>query len=410
VSLKTLRIMLTTVFLTLVVAPLVAVPYLGDDVANRTWANSSWSTSLQSAWDLQRNWMETQGRFFPGSALYAVPLWHALHWRVAYTLYVLVLNLALIALVGLIIHWVTRSAFVTGASVLFFGGCLQARWALDGLPAFGALVQYTLILGIGAGLGAALILRGGSRWWALPVFVAWTLVITTYEVTLLLLPVILILLYAVPGYSSRRRTAWAVGSLLIPTLGVVLIDLWLRVHAVGTSTEFTVDLHGPVATTFLKQFSAALPYSQYLFGELPETAAIPKALVVLVVLVFALPAFLLWRSTLGSGVSVRRRASVCLIVAGSWAWVIPSILIGVTQRWQTELPWGQGYISSLYEYVGVAFVVAGALSLMADRECSRGWRIAATVFLGIACLACALTLAGNLVFVGQFVPGPHNSL
>jgi hypothetical protein len=64
----------------------------------------------------------------------------------------------------------------------------------------------------------------------------------------------------------------------------------------------------------------------------------------------------------------------------------------------------------LFEYVGVALAVAGALSLIADRSCSRGWRLTATVFLAIACVACALTLAGNLVFVNQFVPGPHNAL
>ena len=409
-SVKTLRIMLTTVFLTLVVAPLVAVPYLGDDVANRSWANTSWSQSIQSAWDLQLAWIQGQGRFFPGSALYSLPLWHVFDTRIAYHMYLLALNLLLIALVGLLIYRFTRSGFVTGTAMLFFGGCLQARWALDGLPAFAGLVQYTLVLCIVAGVGAALVLRGGSRWWGLLAMIAWTLAITTYEVALLMLPAILLLLYGVFGYSDRSRARWALGPLIVPSVAVLLTVLWLQSNALSRRAEFTVDLHGPVASTFLKQFSAALPHSQYLLGEIPATAAIPGALILLTLVCFAVPAFLLWRPTLGVGVSVPRRVSVCLVLAGLWAWAAPSALVGVTQRWQTELPWGSGYIPVLFEYVGVALAVAGALSLIADRSCSRGWRLTATVFLGIACVACALTLAGNLVFVDQFVPGPHSAL
>ena len=98
------------------------MPYLGDDVANRAWANTSWSQSIQSAWDLQLAWIQGQGRFFPGSALYALPLWHVFDTRIAYHMYLLALNLLLIALVGLLIYRFTRSGFVTGTAMLFFGG------------------------------------------------------------------------------------------------------------------------------------------------------------------------------------------------------------------------------------------------------------------------------------------------
>ncbi len=161
-SRHSLRVAWTSVFLTLVVAPLVAVPYMGDDVANRAWANSSWGESIRSAWDLQLSWMSTQGRFFPGSSLYALPLWHTFHWRSAYTMWVLILNLAVIALVGFTIHRLSRSSLVTGAAVLFFGGCLQARWALDGLPAFAGMVQYTIILSFIAAVAALLVIKGAA--------------------------------------------------------------------------------------------------------------------------------------------------------------------------------------------------------------------------------------------------------
>ncbi len=108
-------------------------------------------------------------------------------------------------------------------------------------------------------------------------------------------------------------------------------DLWLRAHAQGVGAEFTVDLHGPVVTTFLKQFSAALPYSQYLFGDLPAAATVPTALIVLVLLAFALPTFLLWRPTLGRGVVVSHRVALSMVAAGPWAWVVPSLLTGLTQ-------------------------------------------------------------------------------
>ncbi len=146
-----------------------------------------------------------------------------------------------------------------------------------------------------------------------------------------MLPAIVVLLYGAVGFAVRWRVAWALGPLVVPAVGVVVVGLWLRAHAQGVGPEFTVDLHGPVVTTFLKQFSAALPYLQYLFGDLPAAATIPTALIVLVLLAFALPTFLLWRPTLGRGVAVSRRVALSMVAAGAWAWVVPSLLTGLTQ-------------------------------------------------------------------------------
>lgn len=94
------------------------------------------------------------------------------------------------------------------------------------------------------------------------------------------------------------------------------------------------------------------------------------------------------------------------MVAGSWAWVVPSLLASVTQRWQSDLIWGQGYVYLAYEYAGVALLASGAFCLLAGHDRPRSMRCIAVAVFALALVACAITVSSNLVFAGQFVPGP----
>lgn len=405
-SLRTLRTLVTAVLLTLVVAPIATLPYSADDTLNRQWATQSWWQSIRSSYDINLGWMIGQGRFFPGGSVYGLPVWHLLASRAAYMTYLVLLDLALIGLVGFVVFRMTKSPVVAAGAALTLGACMQVRWYLDGISSFGGLVVYTLILTILSGLGAAAILRTGRRWIVIPTVVVWSLAVTTYEVSLLMLPAVLALIVVTHDLRDRRRAAWALGPLLVPAALQLVITFYLRSRATGPAPGYTTDFGGPVGTTFMKQFTAALPSSQYLLGGVPDGVQLPLALVLMLVLVLAVPVFLLWRPALHVGVSVSRRVAMGLMAAGAWAWLVPSVLAGVTQRWQMELTWGQGYVYLAYEYVGVALLAGGALCLLADREASKALRIGAFALVAVVCVACAVTVAANLVYAGQFVPGP----
>ena len=400
-----------TVLTTLVVAPFAMLPYAADDTINRTWATFSWSTSWDAVVRLQRSWMFEQGRFFPGGSLYGVPMWHLLDTRAAYLTFVVLLNLACLALVGLACLGVTRSVDVTVIGVVSLGACMQIRWwSYDGLSSFSGLVPYTIALIILSGLGAAQFLRTNRRWWLIPTAVAWTLTITAYEVSLLMLPAMIVLLVVANRGRDRKQWMWALAPLVIPAIAESAISAYLHVRAMNVAhvviaPAYTIDLHGPVGSTFLKQLTAALPSSQYWLGGTPTGVHLAPTLSVMLVLALALPAFLLWRPRFAFE-AIPNRLSVGLIVAGGWAWLVPSLLAGITRRWQEELIFGQGYVYLPYEYVGVALIFAGVAGLLSGMPRSRGVRISVVAMLALVLIGCAITVGSNILYAGQFVPGP----
>ena len=404
----TLRTAWLAVFITMAMVPLVGSPYMHDDIPNRNWATASVPDTVSQAWALHQEWMTTQGRFFPGGFLFTIPVFHIFDSRAAYMTWLVVVNLALFALVAYLVYRLTRSPFITATSTLILGACMQARFGvLDGVQAFAGLVQFTLILTILSGLGAAYILRTGRRLMVIPVVLAWSWAITAYEVSLFMLPAVVLLLWAACGFRNRVRSAWALSALLIPAVTQFAISVYLRSGVTAGSGSYTTDLNGPVMTTFFKQFSAALPSSQYTIGTQSLRDMLPLTSLILVLVTLAIPVFVLWRPSLGSGTAVARRISLSLIAAGVWAWTIPAILAGITVRWQNELAWGQGYIYSIYQYAGVALLAGGALGLMGDRASSRGWKTTAIAVLAVACIGCTITVCSNVFFAGQFVVGPQ---
>lgn len=404
----TLRSAWLAVFITMAMVPLVGSPYMHDDIPNRDWARVSIPGTFAQAWDLNQQWMMNEGRFFPGSFVYGVTIFQVFDSRVAYMTWLVIVNLALFALVAYLVYRLTASPFITASATLVLGACMQARFGvLDGVQAFAGLVQFSLILTILAGLGAAYILHTGRRWVVIPVMLAWSWAITAYEISLFMLPAVILLLWATCGFRNRRQSAWALGALLLPAATQFIVSMYLRSGVTAGSASYTTDIHGPVIPTFMKQFSAALPSSQYMIGTQSLRDMLPLTTVILVLVVLALPVFLLWRPALGAGTAVARRISLSLIAVGLWAWTIPAIIAGISVRWQGELQWGQGYIYSIYQYVGVALAAGGVLGLMGDRTSTRGWKLTAIVVLALACLGCAVTVCSNIFFAGQFVSGPQ---
>lgn len=406
---QTLRVAFLSVFVTLVVAPIAMLPYRADDTINRTNGAFSWSADFHGLVKLNRDWIRDEGRFFPGGSIYGLPMWHLLDTRAAYLTYLVLLNLACFALVAFVCFRVTRSADITVIAVIAFGACMQIRWWwFDGLSSFAGLIPYTIVLTVLSGLGVAQYLRTGQRWWLIPTALAWTLVITTYEVILLLLPAIAALLFVVNQGRTKRQWTWALAPLVIPAVAEFLISIYLRSLTPSNIPAYEINRHGPVGITFLKQLTAALPSSQYWLGGTPKGIHLGPTLSVLLVVTLALPAFLVWRPHFAVK-AIPLRISAGLTFAGAWVWLVPSLLTGLTKRWQDELIFGQGYIYLPYEYVGIALIAAGVTGLLAGMHRSRGVRIAVVSLLALFLIGTALTVESNILYAGQYVIGPQNS-
>ncbi len=409
-ALGRLRLALISVMVTLALAPIAFVPYASDDTVNRGWARLTWSGAIDEGFAQIHAWMTIQGRFFPGSVFYTVPMWRILDSRIAYSLWLIILNLVILALIALVCFRLTRSRDVALIGLATAAACMQIRWwSADGLTGFGGLVPWTLMLTLVTSIGMAHVLRGGDRRWMIPIATTWSLAITGYEVSLLMLPGILACLaLAFPG-SPRARWLWAAGPIVVLAAVQTAISAVLRSQASGLAPAYETDLGGPVGATFAKQFSAALPSAQHWLGGVPAQGSLFATGTVLILLAFAVPTVLAWRWRQPfASAAVPLRRSLSLIVAGAWAWVVPSVLAAITVRWQKELPLGHGYIYLLYEYAGVALVVAGAAAMVA-RPARQRWVSAALVAVfSLAIVGLALTVASNIAYAGQFVPGPSN--
>ncbi|MEI7794486.1 MAG: hypothetical protein WCI83_07565 [Thermoleophilia bacterium] len=405
IPLRAIRAALFGIIITFVALPIAALPYMADDTMNRNWPTYPLSEQISSAWKLNDTWMYEQGRFFPGGSIYALTMWNLLSSRAAYMTYLVLLNILLVVLVALIIWRITRSAHMAAFAGFATAMCLQLRFGyLDGIASFGGLVLYTLILTLIAGLLAAHVLRGGSHWWAVVVVVVWGLAITAYEVSLLMLPAVLLVLWAT-GPSVRgewRRWLWGALPLVVPAVLALGTSFYLRRHPLPLAPAYQTNLDGPVWTTLGKQFTAALPFTQ----EGILGAPFENRLAVMLLIVLAVPAFLAWRPWAIRGFAISPRVSAALIGAGLWAWVVPSVLAAVTARWQTELVWGQGYIYLAYEFVGLALVLTGIAGVVRSYAPAPWARVAFSVLFGIVLVACVLTAAENILNVGTLVPGP----
>ena len=404
IPVRSLRPALLSILITVTLIPIMGLPYTADDTVNRNWPTTGMGDAIDAGIRITREWMATQGRFFPGGAVYGITMWNIFDSRAAYMTYLALLGMLLVGLVAYIAWRATRSGQVAAFAALALGATMQVRFAggFDGLASFGGLIPYTLVLVLIAGLLAAHILRGGSRWFAIPIALAWSLAITAYEISLLMLPAVLLLLY-VTGPSIRRwtRWAWAAVPLVVPAAMQLGVTLYLRRQDIAPGGAYQTNLDGPVGTTFGKQFTAALPFAQEGWGIAP----INPTLSLLLIVAIGIPVFLAWRPWVNGRIAIPDRVAVGLVAAGLWAWTVPAMLAAITVRWQVELVWGQGYVYLPYEFVGFALLLTGVMALLRTRAHLPWARTAFVVLFAVMVAACAVTAGMNIFAVGTIVPG-----
>jgi hypothetical protein len=385
--------------------PLLKIPYSSDDLVNRNWALKGWGAGFAEMRGLIEQWMNEQGRFFPTAGAYVLAVWETFTSRASYTGFLTCLAIVLGLIVFVCIREYTgRWATAVVVTTVFACG-VQCRFWYDGFASFAGLVPFSLLLTVLATAATYAVWRGRSMWLVGVALVLWSMAITTYEVSLLMLPAIIILI-VVKQPKSLRHALLALGGLGIPTLIDVSIVAHLRTSlSAPPAEEFRVALTTETPITMLHQFVSAVPLSQYFFGIAPVSFPLLTPLgIVLAVTISAGIGFSLIRGSIA--MSRTQQHPWALIVSGLWAWVIPSVLAGITMRWQTALPTNQGYIYVVYESLGVALLVGGVFTLLTNRLRDPFSRRIAIGIAVAAAVALGLTVGTNLNYVQQMPPGP----
>jgi hypothetical protein len=380
------------------VLPVLATGYAGDDTINRTLPEvmardrlTRWSVFTS----LTTSWIRTEGRVYPGSVAYGTAVFSVFTTRVAYKAFLVVM------LAGALVGFAWWLATATRSGMLALAGvvCVVSAWQFrspvwhDSVTSYAGVLPYTCALIFCAG---ALIDSDRQRPWRLVVAaVLWALATVTYEVTVILTPAVLAVLWLRPlERRIRVRGAVAIG---IPTLVDLLVVAVARSRLqTPPAPGYTLNLvPGPMLTTAWTQVVAALPLSQrWIPGAVAPSSRIGVLLVAACIPMGFATTIVIWRSSRVIAVSVRWWL---LAVIGVWFWVAPSVLVGATARWQQELPTGQGYLSVMVETFGFSVVVVSALGALRCMAQARSLKWASTIALAIATLV-GIAVTANIAF------------
>lgn len=378
------------------VALVLESPYWNDDLVNRNLPSvlKATHTSLGGfIWTQISAFVKIDGRFDPSLLAWTYSLFDVFDNRGAYKLIIgLLLALALLT-VALCVAAITRSWLPAGAFVLIASGTLQVRLWADGITSFAGVMALTIALTFGA---LALLLLKPGRGWTVLASVLYLAALTTYEAVILFAPVMIAIVILL------RRDWRPTIAIAIPATLALLTAISLRLFTdTHPAPEYTLSfVPGAILTTFAKQFVAALPLSQWWLGHTVGLPSIAGTLILISAVLIGVPVFLGLRRLADNLQFSDRRAALLCGLLGIWMWVAPALLIAVTERWQTGIPLGQGYISVVYEYFGLTLCLL-SLWLVAGSwlRSNRGTRAVDIWSIGSAtaiALMATMTLAANL--------------
>lgn len=371
-------------------------PYWNDDTLNKNLPSilKTTHTSLgEFMWTQLSAFVRLDAFFDPGSVGWTYSLFDVFDNRSSYKLVVGLLLALALAVAGLCVAAMAKSWVPAGAFVLIASGTLQVRLWADGITSFAGLMTLTTALTFGALL---LLLARPGRWWAMLAAVLYLAALLTYASVFVFAP-IMIAVIILSRRDWRPAIAIAVPAMLA-FLTAISLKLFTNAHP---APEYTLSfVPGAALSTFAKQLTAALPLSQWWLGHTVGLPPIAGTLILMSAVLIGVPVFLgLHRLAENLWLPNERAAHLCGLL-GVWMWVAPAVLIAVTKRWQTGIPWGQGYISVVYEYFGLALCLLSLWLLVGGRlraghgvRTVRAWSVGGAATLA---LLSTFTMAANL--------------
>ena len=343
---------------TIVMWPVLKSPFCGDDALDslhpmrlKYSGQSVWSL----IWEITNSWRSAQGRFFPGAVSLGVfvhQIFPDLGPYKVVQLFVVLVGLALFVYVVQLLTRSFRAAVVAGLLVV---SALQFRVQYDPILQF-SIQQPTLMILLLA--TTAFLINGVRRdatWMLVIAGLFYSCALLTYETTLLLVPMFVVMLWVEKPKGFLIRSL----SVVIPAFAAGVNLAYLRASTTTTAAGYTSDLSlSKVVPTFLRQSVGALPFSYAQINTPPFIQRFPHFLDIrtartwlLVILVVAL---------LGAALRglprVPPKNLLVLAFSGLSLWLIPALVVSQTVRWQSEVVWGNAYIPVYVEYFGFSLV------------------------------------------------------
>jgi hypothetical protein len=381
----------------IVLSPLLRSGFLGDDAFNSTGIGRSTLrmehvTLAKAIYDGQLPWIH-QGRFFPVSALTAVPLYLADGQASWFKVYILGMVLLDLGLFGYFVRQATGSWGIGVLAIVVMPLLFQFRSASfhDPILGFSGLLPMVAAWMLISLIAILAYMRTGKRRDLAVSLVAYAAGLLSYEITIPLFLLHMAIAWLYPKrhpFTKSLRISWPFAAL---SAGAVAVAVGLRLYfgaalttttahyvaqsaAAGDQTAGAYALNlalGPAFVTAAKQIVASLPLSYQLleasaaqsglfqgFGY--ALSANPAVNSAIAIGYGGLLAFIAWESWIENAERRSAASRWLLPILGVGLLVLPNVLIALSARYQGEVFWGVGYLPVYVSYFGVALlVVAG---------------------------------------------------
>lgn len=330
-------------------------------------------------------WVFNFGRIFP-LAYYIYFLFSLVHDFFIYHLLILITILIDILLFGYFIKRMTKSAYVSILSMLLMPVLFQIRDYHDPILSFSMLLQIVFLHLIVSLIIFTYYLGNGKKIYLIISSFFYILGMLTYEITYLFFPLFLITAYFYEDNNNLRKSIKESLPYIAIALAFIFILISWRafinvpVSGGSDSGAYTINTD-PIAyvNTLILQSIAALPMSYYLFDPISIFEHDPVKLlsqinpflliagllnsVCFILTICGVQSDLLKRSHISRNISF-------LGIFGFSLFILPSLLLSSSPKYQHELTAGIGYLPVFVSYFGVSLMIVAFL-IMASNLLSR---------------------------------------
>ena len=382
-------------------------PYRGDDIINSSLPRdvASGATSyLGHFTKYTSQWITEQGRFFPGSVAWSEFAFGVFNTRETYKMWLMVLSLGVAAALSYLAMKLGRQFGVGPITVVALAGTWALRDWFDALTTFAGLLPGTVLLSL---VALILLTTRRSPLSMVAGALVWGFVLVCYEVAIVFTPFFMGLVWA------ETKSKGRVLALAIPAAIQVAIVLYIRVtmsHPYAPAYTINLDPNA-VFFTYLRQLGASLPLSAYWYPG-AVLGEVPLRVLLMSLAVVGVPALLILLTATKDLTVTGSRPVWNVAATGLTITLCAPILTAVASRWQTELPAGQGYLSVVWGYAGVA-LLATAIVMALRRWELIGGGVWAKSGLFAWCIVmstiCALTFSSNYLIVSRWLGLPSTT-
>ena len=336
--------------------------------------------------------MHAQGRFFPASIAETAVIFQLFDTRLSYKILQLAMAILAWGAFVLFVGILTRSLHysVIAGWLAIFG--FQFRNFHDPLLQFSVqqpivVIAFFLMLSLLI-LATRTTSRRGFLTYLIPAGTLWILGCLTYET---LYPLLLIPLLVIWTSLEHRRRIFAAITFVLPTLMLLAFIAHLRSTAEAPSTAYQLNFETwRFIPTFTYQVTGAFPFSYPLAAPMQGVPRLgsgwgPSGSWDLLAMCASVALLILVARSCRPR-PLNRSVTLLLAFAGTLLLVVPSSIIGLTQRWQNgEITWGTPYVSVFLSSFGVVLLALVLVSWMVERPQRRNfftWAFASKIAAG----------------------------